>query len=393
MAFLLDRRSRLLTVSALDQVTVSLAQQGIAVLAVMFRAETHLSVARMSVLMAAVAFGSVVGMIPAGLGHDRLGPRQTAWISGSWAVLTLGTLGVLLPHGFWALFVLLAFLGVSLPALSLVSLGTVTTVYQGTSHQGLAVGIRQAAGPFGGIVAASVLPGIAYAWSLSRVLTLLALVLGGVTFLLARTLPRRRTDRNVRAVSLVALLHTMKGPLWASFLLAPGQYALLTFAVMDLHEGGGRRTVSAGILLAVALLAGLLARLLSGYMRDRIGRTGLMVRLMAAIGAGVLLLWAILPRGVSLLVLTVVFAGMGIGLAGWSALVTSWIADRSDAAHRGLALGLAGTVGLFGVIIWLPAFGFLQRTFQSYRPGWLLIAALAGLLALTLGRIGAGEPP
>ncbi|MGC8487248.1 MAG: MFS transporter [Clostridia bacterium] len=382
----------LLGAAALDQVAVSLAQQGIAVLAVAFRSATQISVAQMSVLMAAVAFGAVLGMIPAGLSHDRLGARPTAWVSGAWAFVALGLLGLLLPRAFGLLLVLLVLLGISLPALSLVSLGTVTTVFQGTRHQGLAVGIRQAAGPLGGVAAASLLPWIAHEWPLSRVLMLLAVNLGVFTVFMAMILPRRRPPPRARTVSLLSLGRRIKGPLWASFLLAPGQYALLTFAVLDLHDVGGRRTVSAGILLAAALLSGLAARLLLGHIRDRGASTPRLLRLSAGIGAAALLVWAVMPRDQTLVVLTALFIGMGFGLDGWNALVASWITDRSDRAERGLALGLAGTAGLLGVIVWLPVFGWLHRTFRSYRPGWLLVAVLSVVLILTLAGPRSAEP-
>ncbi len=75
--------------------------------------------------------------------------------------------------------------------------------------------------------------------------------------------PRRAARRPSSAarpqlVHLWALLRRLQEPLLIGLLLAPGQYALLTYSLLDLHTAWHLADTTAGPILAVALLAGFL---------------------------------------------------------------------------------------------------------------------------------------
>ena len=356
-------------------------------LSVAFRAATGVSVGRMGILMSAGAFGAIVGMLPAGFAHDRMGSRVATVLAGSWALVGLGGLGVFLPRGFWPLLILVFLVGSALPALSLVGLGSVSTLFQGTPHEGLALGVRQASAPLGGVLAASLLPWLGHVWPLQRVFLALSVNLALWTVILTVFLPVRRAISAPRpSLRLRHLFVHVRGALWTSFLLAPGQYALLTYVIFDLHDKAGRHPVAAGLLLAVALLSGLLSRLVLGSIHDRGVAVTRLLRLAAGVGATSLLLWAGLPRDLPLTALVLIFMALGAGVDGWNALLTAWLAEKSRTAERGLGLALVGMAGLFGVIVWIPVLGILQRVCHSYRPGWVVVAALYALAAFTLAR-------
>lgn len=91
-------------------------------------------------------------------------------------------------------------------------------------------------------MAASLFPLLVKIWSLKVVLLIIALNAGGWAMGFAWTLkpfpadhpvPRIRTQGLRTAIS---QLSPLRYPLLTSFLLGPGQYALLTYALLDLNE-------------------------------------------------------------------------------------------------------------------------------------------------------------
>ncbi|CAB1129395.1 MFS domain-containing protein [Candidatus Hydrogenisulfobacillus filiaventi] len=379
----------MLAVATLDQVAITMSQQGLAVLSVAFRAYARLGVAQMGLLFSTVALGAVLGMLPAGLAADRLGPKRLAWISGAAILLVLGSLGVAVPRHFWLLELLLGLVGLLLPALSLTGATAVTNRFDGSGREGLAIGVRQAATPLGGILAAALFPWLVHRWSLRAVLLLIAANVGFWTLAFARILPPRppRAGAPLPApAALGRLLRRLRDPLVVDFLLAPGQYALLTYSLLDLHDRWQVPMGEAGPLLALALLGGFLARIGLGRVSDVHRNPVRLIALTALAGLGGLVLWALLPRPLALPWLMLLFLGLGAGVDGWNALLTAWTTEVTSSSQRGLALGLVGMAGFLGVVMALPVFGGLVRVTGSYRPGWVFLAVIYGLGALVAWR-------
>jgi MFS family permease len=380
-----------LGLAAIDQLAIAMSQQGLSVLSVAFQAYSHLSVGRMGMLFATVALGAVAGMVPAGVGIDRFGPRSIALLSGAWIAVVLGLLSLFLPRSFWVLEGALALVGFALPALSLTGATAISLRFDGTGLEGTALGIRQAATPIGGILAASLYPILVKTWSLSAVLMLIAVNAGGWTILFGATLPPHRhpTAESASTFSPAAagrLLLRLRQPLLVSLMLAPGQYALLTYALLDLHDVWRRSTESAGLLLAVALFAGFLARIVLGRREDRAHNAQKLLQATTAFGVVAALAWAAAPPFLADSALVVLFAALGVGLDGWNALMTVWLADSTDATERGLALGLGGMSSFVGVVLFLPAFGWLVQVSHSFRPGWALLAAAYAAATVLAGK-------
>lgn len=377
----------LLAIAALDQFAITLSQQGLAVLSVAFKTYSHLGVAEMGVLFSTVAIGALLGMLPAGLALDHVGPRRVAWGSGAATLFLLVLLAVLLPRNFLALVALLGAVGFVLPALSLAGTTAVSARFEGSPQEGLAIAIRQSATPLGGILAASLFPFLVGRWSLPPVLLLIGVNAGGWTMALGGVLPAappRATRPGVPAtVSLPAqvkglgtLLRRLHRPLLISVLLAPGQYALLTYSLLDLHSAWHLGDTTAGLILAVALLAGFLQRMAMGRLHDRGHDTRRLIAATAAAAVIALAVWIWLPQRAPLAVIVLVFFAMGAGLDGWNALLTTWVTRETDVTERGLALGLTGMAGFVGIALLLPLFGLAIRLFQSYRPAWGLLAGV-----------------
>ncbi len=370
----------LLLVASASQLAVSVSQQGLSVLSVAFKAYAHLGIGQMGLLFATVALGAVIGTLPAGAALDAVGTRRVAFGAGAASLLWWGILAVVLPRNFWLLEALLALIGCGLPALSLTGTMAVSQDYQNSGHQGLALGIRQAATPLGGIVAAALFPWLVERWSLGAVLLLIAVNVGGWTLGLAWMLPaRRRRPWSMPfsgAQTVLGPFSRLQGLMLASFLLSPGQYALLTYALLDLHDRWHVAMTTAGPLLAVALVGGFATRIVMGRVADG-GRP--IRRLMSWVvleGVVALVAWTLLPTGPSVPVLTVVFFALGCGLDGWNALLTAWVVETTVRSEQGIALALIGVSAFVGIVVFLPLFGLLVRQYASYRPAWVVLATL-----------------
>ncbi len=373
----------LLTIASLDQLAITMSQQGLSILSVAFKEYAHLGVAQMGILFSTVALGAVVGMIPAGMALDRLGSKRVAWIAGAAILVVMGVLAVVLPRSFWALEGLLSLVGFFLPALSLTGTTAITHLFDGSSREGVAIGIRQAATPLGGILAASLFPFLVKTWSLGIVLLVIAVNAGGWTmaFGWALTAPVKKRRAAMPGSgglrSVVSLLRPLKYPLLISLLLSPGQYALLTYALLDLHDRWHVHMGLAGPIIALALLGGFLTRIYMGRMMDRGAQSvRRLIELTGAVGVAALVAWALVPHQTPMVVILVIFFALGAGLDGWNALLTAWVAKESSPAQRGMALGLTGMAGFIGIVLFLPVFGLIIRISQSYRPAWALLAVV-----------------
>ncbi|MCY0881048.1 MAG: MFS transporter [Firmicutes bacterium] len=390
------RPIELLTLATLDQLAVAMSQQGLSVLSVSFKEYAHLGVAQLGILFATVALGAVIGMIPSGIALDRLGSKRIAWISGAAILVVLGTLAILLPKQFWALEILLGFVGFFLPALSLTGMTAITHIFDHSPKEGLVIGIRQSATPLGGILAAALFPFLVMHSSLSMVLLFIAVNAGGWTMLFGWALPPALHKAPAATPSSLAkhplssvkkLLHPLKYPALVSFLLSPGQYALLTYAILDLHDRWQISIGIAGPIIALALFGGLLTRILMGKLADKGISTPRLMMYTGSVSITSLLIWAVLPRNTPIVFILPLFFLLGSGLDGWNALLTSWITRNSASSQRGMALGLTGMAGFIGVVLFLPIFGLMIRLFQSYRPIWILLAAIYGVALIVLRKV------
>ena len=126
-------------------------------------------------------------------------------------------------------------------------------------RHGLALGVRQTGIPIGGLIATAALPSLAHAagwrWALVMAAVLTALfVLPLLRVELERTPAGGRSgpspgkDRDIRLLTL-----------WGS-LIVVGQYSLLAFLALDIHDATGRSLASASVLVVVAQAAGIAGR-------------------------------------------------------------------------------------------------------------------------------------
>src|SRR5437588_1867401 len=371
---------RVLTLALLAQLGVSVIDQGIPTLTGFLKADLKLSAATAGLAVSAFSFGKIFGSYAAGVAADRLGERKVL-VGGGLATGALVALAVTEPLP--VVFALLVLAGAA-GASSTPAGGRLVLVAFPRNRHGLALGIRQTGIPIGGLVAAALLPWIAHraGWRWSLAAAAAVTVVAVLPLALAHLAPRDdeadlpapgslspARNRNVRLLTI-----------WGS-LLVSGQYALLAFLALDLHQSARLALTTGSLLVALANAAGVLGRVGWGALSDRalaFGRKPLLLVLTAVGLAGALLLLAT-PRSAPIAVLAVAAAVAGLALIGYQGLLVTMIAEAAGPARVGAATGFAVMFVTLSIAASPPLYGLVADASGSYRAIW---AALAGVLAL-----------
>jgi MFS family permease len=361
----------LLALATLSQTGMSVAQQGVAVLAVFVRHLLHLSLAEMGLLVSAMSLGVVVGQLIAGLLVDERGPRWVLmWATVSACLVAVGLSRVTQLDGWLSgLFVM----GVMLAGVP--SAGT-RAMFQAfpAPRRGLVMGIRQTGVPLGSALAAATLPLLVALVGLNRVWWVLAgllLVTGGAFVLAMPPWPRRA--RPLGAVQPTSLRPAL-GPMAVALMLVAGQYSALTFAIPDLEIRQGWTVAAAGLALALVQVGGGMGRIGMGWVSDRLGRRAPVIVVLALLAALMSLAMALLPRAASPGILVPLLWLLGVGGVGWNGLTLTWAGERVGEARAGRAMSWTGSAAFLGSAVYPPLFGAVVDATGHFRTAWMLLA-------------------
>lgn len=360
-------------------------------LAVQIRADLGFSEAALG---AAVTSGFVVGAISAPFGGrlaDRIGPRTSIYMGCLLSGITLLGIGLLADS--WG--ALAAFLALAGLAVAITDPGLAILVNHAISpgRHGLAFGLKEASIPTATLAAGAAVPAIAltvgwrWAFAVGAIPLLVVLVLlprvapmGRIETSTPKTTsnrPRRSAPR--RAIVLTAVAAAL------GTAAASGVGVFLTESAVAM----GISPASAGILLAVGSVAGIITRIATGVTADRTGREQFgLIALMLAIGAVAIALGG--TGNNALLVLGTI--GAFTGGWGWTGIYFLSLVKTSPATPGAVA-GI-GTAGLgVGNAIGPILFGFTAHSL-SFGAAWLgagIVAALAAVV-MALARSGMHLP-
>lgn len=360
-----------LGLAVLAQAGFSVLEQGIPMLSGFIKADLDLSAAGLGLAVSAFFGGKIVGSYWAGVAADLVGERHVL-VAGGIATGLTAMLAVLMPVPI--VFVLLAFAGAA-SATSTPAGGRLVLVAFPPGRRGLALGIRQTAVPAGGFVASFLLPGVASAhgWRVAVGLGGLITVAAVLPLLLAPAggspRDRRRSRLSVRDREIVLLT------IWSS-LLVTGQFAILTFLPLELHESGGWSLTAAALVVGVAQLAGIVGRIAWGAVSDRLverGRHSVLVTLTAgSLGATIVLL--LLPPRAPVAAVLGVAALTGVTLIGYQGVWMAMLAESAGPARVGAATGFALTFTVTAITISPPLYGLAADLAGTYSAVWIALA-------------------
>ncbi|MBM2826741.1 MAG: narK [Dehalococcoidia bacterium] len=248
------------------------------------------------------------------------------------------------------------------------------------SRQGLVMGIV-AAGNSGAVVANLLAPPLAalVGWNNVLGLAMLPLSLVLVAFLLMAQDSPVRTRGEPLARYLMALQHRDLWWLCIFYSVTFGGFAgLSSFLPTLLRDQYRVNPATAGYLTALAAFAGSAARPLGGYLADRLGGVRMLSWLLFGIGA-VYTVGSRLPElgiMVVLLVSGMVCLGMGNG-------AVFQLVPQRFSNQIGITTGVVGAVGGLGGFLLPVVLGLSKQVYDSFSPGFVLLALLAlGAFAL-----------
>lgn len=381
------RRCIELATATLSQFGASVTQQGTIILGVFFAEVYSLTLPQMGAVVASLMLGLVVSGLYVGVLVDTYGPRRVLFVGTLLLTVLAAAIGAI--HSLPATVILLFLLGVVLGVVPLSGTKAMLVTWP-REQRGLPMGIRQMGVPAGALAASVALPALAARLGVYPLYWGFAVLLAvcGLTFC-AVLPPYESYERNTRRIEVEAprrLRHEARGvvvPSLCGFLLAWGQYMLITYTIPMLHSDARISVPLAGLILAIAQMGGAGGRILFGALSDWLGGRRDVVLMTAALGATLLACGlAALPRDVSVLVLLPLWLAMGVTMVGWNALMLTWAGERVSLGNAGAAMGLTTSAILFGATISAPVFGLIVQASGTYRAAWLTLAAI--LCAATL---------
>lgn len=351
-------------------------------LAVQIRADLGFTEAALG---AAVTAGFVTGAVSAPFGGrlaDRVGPRSSLYLGSSLSVIALAGVGILADS--WG--VLVVFLALAGLAVAITDPGLAILVNTSIAHDihGLAFGLKEASIPAATLAAGAAVPAIAltvgWRWAFTVGIVPFLLIL----LLVPRVAPRGHIDtkhpdesvgNGARSAPRSAILLTALAAALGTA-AASGVGVFLTESAVAMGVSPG----SAGVLLAVGSMAGIITRISTGVAADRTGREQFrLIAVMMGIGAVTIALGG--TGNTILLVIGTI--GAFTGAWGWTGIYFLSLVRASPTAP-GTVAGI-GTAGLgVGNAAGPLLFGLVAQS-ASFRSAWLVAGVAAAAAAMLMG--------
>ncbi|GGS85621.1 MFS transporter [Planobispora rosea] len=414
----------ILGVATFTQAASGFFVQGIGAMSAHLQRDLDLSTTQLGLLLSAAQLVPLVGLLVAGELLDRYNER---WVVGLGACVVAAGLGAgSLAPGYASLLLVLLIVGAGYSTVQPGGSKSVASWFD-ASQRGLAMGIRQAGLPLGGVLAAAVLPFLAAAlgWRATLVAGGLVALLGAVVFmcfyrrppaqgpprdgpqdsLQTRALqggaPRDSASRDVepgasRAARFAARLRMLREPPMVKIVLSGTclvsvHSGIGVLTVLYLHETASMGAGPAALVFVASQAAGVVGRICLAAWSDRSasGRYTSVLTCMVAVTAGMVALTT--PVGRSPAAACLLFVWLGFFGIGWYGPWVAHLAESAPPGRTGFALGLAMSVNQIAVILAPPVLGLLKDLTGSFAPAWGLLAAMTAA-AVTVTVTSRGEP-
>jgi MFS family permease len=199
---------------------------------------------------------------------------------------------------------------------------------------------------------------------------------------------RDRAAASTASLGLATALRTTN--FWVLALIAMCTFFAIigTQAHLNLYMlGRGFSQMQAGFSYTVLFFLGLIGKIASGFLADRLGRKPVFVTTIAIMGMGAVLLT--LPESNVLWVGLVLF---GLGWGGLYTLLQVLAADYFGPLHLGKILGAITVLDTLGGGLGPPMIGAIRDRAGSYDTAFLLVAGLVILALLISTQFRPGSP-
>ena len=263
-------------------------------------------------------------------------------------------------------------------------------------HRTLIFSIKQAGAPAGGALAGLILAPIAqwFGWPAALLISMAAGL--GAAILIAPLRPRLDVERDpTQPIGPATLFHWTK--IRAPFAILLGNRPLATvtalavsfaivqgclfgFTVTYLSIERGLTLAEAGTAYAAMQAAGVVARIVLGWVADRTGTPALNLTIQALLAAAAVLLLALLPRGTPLPQYAATCAITGFFAASWNGIYLAEIV-RLSPPDRVVEATAGSSVFTFLGYMAGPSLFSLLVTIASWQTAFLVMTAQLALMA------------
>jgi MFS family permease len=382
-----------LSATLLMQTVASYLTQSLPVLAPLITASAGLAPESIGNLAALVAAGTMLFLLLGGPVLARLGPVRT--LQAGAAVAALGLLiaaTALAPALVLASLLLGIGYGPSPPAGSRILAATAPP-----GHRTLIFSVKQAGAPLGGACAGLVTAPLAngFGWPVA-ILVAILVALGSASLIqpLQTGLDAERDRTQPLGLGILLRRETWLAPVAAMRLhpaLPPLTLLALSFAIVQgclfaftvtwLTLESGLGLVQAGTAFACMQAAGVVARILLGWLADRTGTPArnLLVQAFAACAAA--LAFAALPAGAPAWQVYLLASLAGFVAASWNGIYMAEVARLVRPAQVAAATSGSTLFAFLGYLAGPALFALLVSASGSWRLGFLAAAAQLGLVA------------
>jgi predicted MFS family arabinose efflux permease len=371
---------RVLGAALAAQSAISFSEQGIPTIGIFIKHDLSLSAAAAGALVSALGVGRIAAFYPAGIAVDRFGETRILFL----ASIGVGAGVVLAAFApYWGMLACFAVAGGFLAAASPAG-GKLVFSAVPRHRRGVAMGLRQAGVPLGGLLAAAALPPLAeaYGWRTAVFAAGVVSAVGGSSAMVVAGL--RRGTRDGEQAKRRAWRYWLRDrefvlvTAWGCVLVG-GQYALLTFFAIDVQARTGISGPAAAVLVIALQLGGIVGRIGWGLFIDR--RPGLRRRgaFIALTGLGVASAAGLALPVKSLLLIVPLGLLAGLSINGWQGIWTARIVEIAGLERAGSTTGLALTFIGLSITVTTPVYGVIADVSGSYRAIWIALAAALGV--------------
>jgi MFS family permease len=254
--------------------------------------------------------------------------------------------------------------------------------------------LKQTGVPVGGVVAGAMLPAIAvhFGWRAAAIAAAALCILGAFVI----EITRRRFDVDLRPgealwrggligpIVFVLSRPGLRQLALTSFTFSAMQQCLVVFLVAMLVSQIGMDLVAAGLVLSVAQGCGIAGRILWGALADRLRNGGLVLGMIAVLTTVCGIASGFFSAAWPYWGIVGVVAVFGATAIGWNGVYLAEVSRLAGEAEASRATGGALAVTFAGVVATPPIFGALAVATSSYKVGFLLLAGLTGVSAISI---------
>jgi sugar phosphate permease len=264
-----------------------------------------------------------------------------------------------------------------------------------------AMGIKQTGIPIGGALAAATIPTIALilAWRKAIIISgAISLISVLVCLLFYKDPTKGDVDKIHQPLPLSVIWKIFKNrdlmilsSLTIVFLSL--QASLETYLILFCKNSLQYSIVTAGYFLSLAYIGGIVGRLAWGSISDFWlgGRRKVILMMIGGLSSVLCLTFAFLSHGSPIWSIAVAVFLFGSSAFGWNAIHLTWVAELAGSSLAGMATGVSLSIGLVGVLLGPPLFGYIIDKTSSYLNAWLFFFVMMVITSILLGFVQEGK--